>query len=64
MALAEYEAIKDEEKKIVITDSHLRAVVQLSSDFKQYVNTLHRGDEGKRAERKYERLDSYDQKKD
>ncbi|KAF9891838.1 hypothetical protein FE257_003323 [Aspergillus nanangensis] len=52
VALAEFEADKDEENKIVINDSHLRAVVQLSSDFKRYLNTLHQGNEGKRAERK------------
>ncbi|KAL4894971.1 hypothetical protein BDV59DRAFT_174221 [Aspergillus ambiguus] len=60
VALAEFEAIKDEENKIVITDNHLRAVVQLSSDFKKYLDDLHKGDEGKRSERKYERLDSYE----
>ena len=43
----------------MLTDAHLRAVVELSRDFKQYLHELHRGDEGKRAERKVERLDSY-----
>lgn len=56
-ALAEYDAEKDEEGKILITDVHLKAVVELSADFKTYLNELHRGDEAKRAERKYERLD-------
>lgn len=55
MALAEFEAIKDEENKIVITDSHLQAVTQLSGDFKKYLTTLHKGDEDKRAERRYDR---------
>jgi len=57
VALAEYDAGKDEEGKILITDAHLKAVVELSADFKTYLNDLHRGDELKRAERKYERLD-------
>ncbi|KAI0487789.1 P-loop containing nucleoside triphosphate hydrolase protein [Xylaria cf. heliscus] len=57
--LAEYDAWKGEDGKIIITDEHLRAVVELSRDFKTYLNELHRGDEAKRAERKYERLDSY-----
>lgn len=35
-------------------------MVELSKDFKDYLNDLHKGDEGKRAERKYERLDSYE----
>lgn len=56
-ALAEYDAEKDEEGKILITDVHLKAVVELSADFKTYLNNLHLGDEAKRAERKFERLD-------
>jgi hypothetical protein len=40
-------------------EKHLRAVVELSRDFKQYLNELHKGDEGKRAERKKDRLNSY-----
>ncbi|KAK3683413.1 P-loop containing nucleoside triphosphate hydrolase protein [Podospora appendiculata] len=59
VALAEYGADKDEDGKILVTDTHLRAVVELSRDFKDYVNELHRGDEAKRAARKYERLDDY-----
>jgi hypothetical protein len=59
VALAEYDAEKDAEGKILLTDSHLRAVVELSRDFKDYLNDLHKGDEGKRAERKYDRLDSF-----
>jgi hypothetical protein len=58
--LAEYSAEKDEDGKIIVTDDHLRAVLDLSKDFKDYLKELHRGDEGKRAERNYERLDSYD----
>ncbi|KAI1659699.1 P-loop containing nucleoside triphosphate hydrolase protein [Daldinia decipiens] len=60
VSLAEYDAEKGEDGKIMITDEHLRAVVELSKDFKNYLNELHRGDEGKRAERHFERLDSYD----
>ncbi|KAJ9142057.1 ATPase (AAA) domain protein [Pleurostoma richardsiae] len=58
VSLAEYEAKKDEEGRVVLTDDHLRAVVELSKDFKDYLNNLHKGDEGKRAERRYERLDN------
>ncbi|OTB14186.1 hypothetical protein K445DRAFT_23968 [Daldinia sp. EC12] len=60
VSLAEYDAEKGEDGKIIITDKHLRAVVELSKDFKDYLNELHRGDEAKRAERKYERLEQYD----
>ncbi|KAM7202928.1 hypothetical protein V8F20_004175 [Naviculisporaceae sp. PSN 640] len=59
VALAEYDAEKDEEGKILVTDTHLKAVVELSRDFKDYLNQLHKGDESKRAERKYERLDGF-----
>ncbi|KAI0514731.1 P-loop containing nucleoside triphosphate hydrolase protein [Xylaria bambusicola] len=59
VSLAEYDAEKGEDGKIMITDDHLRAVVELSRDFKEYLGELHRGDEAKRAERNYERLDSY-----
>ncbi|KAI1502348.1 P-loop containing nucleoside triphosphate hydrolase protein [Biscogniauxia marginata] len=62
VSLAEYDAEKGEDGKIIITDEHLRAVVELSRDFKNYLNELHKGDEAKRAERKYERLDSYEGK--
>ncbi|KAJ4355596.1 uncharacterized protein N0V89_003616 [Didymosphaeria variabile] len=57
VALAEYEATKDSEGKIIMNDSHLRSVVEMSRDFKEYLKDLHRGDEGKRAERRFERLD-------
>ncbi|KAI1744781.1 P-loop containing nucleoside triphosphate hydrolase protein [Xylaria scruposa] len=60
VSLAEYDSEKGDDGKIIITDEHLRAVVELSRDFKTYLNELHKGDESKRAERKYERLDSYD----
>lgn len=55
---AEYDSEKDEEGKIILSDAHLRAVLELSKDFKVYLNDLHKGSEGKRAERKYERLDT------
>lgn len=57
VALAEFDSEKDQEGKIVLTDKHLRAVVEMSRDFKQYLHELHKGDEEKRAERRHERLD-------
>lgn len=59
VALAEFDAEKDEEGKIIVTDAHLKAVVELSADFKRYLSELHSGNESKRAERKYERLDDF-----
>ncbi|KAG6354620.1 hypothetical protein INS49_004638 [Diaporthe citri] len=58
VSLAEYEDERDEEGKILLTDEHLRSVVELSRDFKDYLSKLHKGDEEKRALRRYERLDT------
>ncbi|KAL8365017.1 hypothetical protein RB595_004026 [Gaeumannomyces hyphopodioides] len=58
VALAEFDAEKDKEGKIKITDDHLRSVVELSGDFKKYLKVLHRGNEAQRAQRRFERLDS------
>jgi len=55
VALVEYEATKDSEGKIVLTDKHLKAVVEMSRDFKNYIDNVHLGDEDKRAERRRER---------
>lgn len=59
VSLAEYDAGKDEEGTILVTDQHLRSVVALSKDFKKYLYELHNQDEGKRAELRNERLDSF-----
>lgn len=58
VSLAEYEDERDEEGKIKLTDEHLRAVVELSKDFKAYLRDLHKADEDKRALKRYERLDT------
>jgi hypothetical protein len=50
--------VKDGEGKILLTDAHFKPVVELSQDFNVYLKELHKGDEAKRAERKYERLDT------
>lgn len=55
VALAEYDA-EEEEGKIILTDNHLRAVVELSRDFKHYMDDLHGKDEPKRAQMRKERL--------
>ncbi|KAK7914153.1 hypothetical protein PG985_011856 [Apiospora marii] len=59
VSLAEYDAEKDEEGTILVTDHHLQAVVELSKDFKDYLKELHMADEAKRAEARVERLDSF-----
>jgi SpoVK/Ycf46/Vps4 family AAA+-type ATPase len=59
VSLAEYEAEKDEEGTILVTEDHLRAVVELSKDFKDYLNELHIVDEEKRAQNRFERVDNF-----
>ncbi|KAI0541776.1 P-loop containing nucleoside triphosphate hydrolase protein [Xylaria digitata] len=44
VSLAEYDAEKGEDGKVVITDEHLRAAVELSRDFKACLNELHKGE--------------------
>jgi SpoVK/Ycf46/Vps4 family AAA+-type ATPase len=55
VALAEYEDKKGRDGRVEVTDDHLRAVVELSADFKKYLNDVHRGDEDKLAERRGDR---------
>ncbi|KAE9365610.1 P-loop containing nucleoside triphosphate hydrolase protein [Stipitochalara longipes BDJ] len=49
VALAEYDAEKDDEGKILLTDTHLRSIVDMSRDFKRYLDETHGADEDKRA---------------
>jgi hypothetical protein len=59
VSLAEFEDKKGEDGKIEVTDEHIRAVVELNRDFKHYLDELSQGDEGKRAEKRFDRLDTY-----
>lgn len=59
MTLAEFDDERDKEGTILVMPKHLKAVVELSRDFTNYMNELHLGDEDKRAERKFERLGNY-----
>lgn len=60
VALAEYESEKDKDGKILVKNKHLKAVVELIADFKNYMYKMHRGDESKRAAERNERYDEYD----
>lgn len=63
VALAEHEGKRDKEGTILVTDRHLKSVLALSKDFKNYLTELHQGhDEGERARRRQERLDSFGSK--
>ncbi|KAK2601174.1 hypothetical protein N8I77_010642 [Diaporthe amygdali] len=59
VSLAEYENKKDSEGNIMLTEEHLKSVVELSKDFKNYLDKLHLADESKRALARKERLDTY-----
>lgn len=60
VALAEHEGKRDKEGTILVTDRHLKSVLALSKDFKNYLTELHQGhDEAERARRRQERLDSF-----
>lgn len=57
VALAEHGAEEGEGGKTLLTEEHLREVIELSRSFKKYFSDLH-GSEGKRAYIRGERLDS------
>ncbi|KAM0563591.1 hypothetical protein ACHAPJ_001315 [Fusarium lateritium] len=59
VSLAEYDAEKDDDGKILVNDDHFRAVIELSSDFKEYLDELHKKDEAQRAAFKHERYDDF-----
>ncbi|KPM34603.1 hypothetical protein AK830_g11966 [Neonectria ditissima] len=59
VAVAEYDGEVDEDGKTIVTDSHFRAIVELSVDFKFYLDELHQGNESTRAQRLLERLDTF-----
>jgi hypothetical protein len=58
VALAEYDAEKDEDGKIVLTDDHLTAVVDLSKDFDDYLSQVHKKDQAGRAAIRHERAET------
>lgn len=57
VALAEHRAEEGEGGKTLLTEEHLREVIQQYRSFKSYFSDLH-GPEGKRAWNRGERLDS------
>ncbi|KAH8900654.1 P-loop containing nucleoside triphosphate hydrolase protein [Thozetella sp. PMI_491] len=58
VALAEHRAVEGEGGKTLLTEDHLREVIELRRSFKSYFDTLH-GSEGKRALDRGERLESF-----
>jgi hypothetical protein len=61
VSLAEYEAqpYPGIENTIQVTEDHFKAVIELSRDFKEYLDELHLKSEDGRAAARLERLDSF-----
>ena len=60
VALADFEPKTDEEGRILLKDTHIMQVVQMSRQFRDYLTSLHEGDESERAEREGIRNDGFD----
>jgi hypothetical protein len=63
VSLAEYDGEVDEDGKIVITDDHLMAVVELSKDFDDYLVQLHKKGPAARAQIRHERAEIIDEER-
>ncbi|KAH6695531.1 hypothetical protein F5X68DRAFT_163790 [Plectosphaerella plurivora] len=61
VSLAEYDAkpYPGMEDTIQVTEDHFKAVIELSKDFKEYLDELHLKNEEGRAAARHERLDSF-----
>ncbi|KAL9614466.1 MAG: hypothetical protein Q9167_001069 [Letrouitia subvulpina] len=60
IALADYERAIDEDGRILLKDTHVAQIVRMSSDFRDYLDVLHRGDESKRAATQRIRYDKFE----
>ena len=63
VALAEKQGIKDKEGRILVKSDHIKATVDMSRDFKNYLAVLHKGDLSKRAAMMGNRVDNYNSPK-
>lgn len=59
VALAEAQGNKDDKGRILIKPDHIRATVQMSKEFQDYLKKLHKGDLSKRASQWGNRYDAY-----
>ena len=59
VALAEAQAQKDKEGRILIKSDHIKATVQMSREFRNYLVKVHKGDLSKRASLMGNRYDAY-----
>lgn len=59
MALAEARGEKDNQGRILIKKDHIKASVQMSNEFKDYLEHVHQKDPGRRALSHGLRYDAY-----
>lgn len=59
MALAEAQGQKDKEGRVLVKSDHIKATVQMSREFRDYLVKLHKGDLSKRASLMGHRYDAY-----
>lgn len=60
VALADFDRAIDEEGKTLLKDTHIQQIARMSTEFRDYLDALHVGDESKRAERAHNRYDQFD----
>ncbi|KAL9045831.1 MAG: hypothetical protein Q9214_001195 [Letrouitia sp. 1 TL-2023] len=60
VALTDFERETDEDGKILLKHMHIAQIVRMSSDFRDYLDVLHRGDESKRAATQRIRYDHFE----
>lgn len=59
VALAEAQGQKDKEGRVLIRSEHIKATVQMSREFRNYLVKLHKGDLSKKASLMGNRYDAY-----
>ncbi|KAF2760974.1 P-loop containing nucleoside triphosphate hydrolase protein [Pseudovirgaria hyperparasitica] len=61
LAEVEDEKVSADDDRVVLKMSHIESIVKMSANFKTYLNTLHQGDETKRAAREGLRVDDFEE---
>lgn len=59
MALAEAKNQRDKEGRVLVQPDHIRASVQMSTEFRDYLVKVHKGDLSKRASLMGTRYDAF-----
>lgn len=59
MALAETQGQKDKEGRVLVKSDHIKATVQMSNEFQDYLVKVHKGNLSKRASMMGNRYDAF-----